>query len=222
METPVSTGATIADVVLPELLNHRGTLFSRAAIALMDRDAFVTDPTLGFCENFFHMCFGEVPATGVLRCFEISMILYAEHSSTSRPGPRTTSRASTSPRSHRCSSPPASSAVGQGRGSGRIRGDSPRCGGWPRPWRCRSRRGRRPRTRPRRRSAITAMPQPRRWSARNPRMIGRPICTKRFVHIDSPVGVGHLTAAIGDGAEATERVTRLRRPSRMRDHRGRP
>ncbi|MEU6860626.1 bifunctional 2-methylcitrate synthase/citrate synthase [Glycomyces sp. NPDC046736] len=38
------------------------------------------DPTLGFCENFFHMCFGEVPAPEVLRCFEISMILYAEHS----------------------------------------------------------------------------------------------------------------------------------------------
>ncbi|MDA1359582.1 bifunctional 2-methylcitrate synthase/citrate synthase [Glycomyces luteolus] len=38
------------------------------------------DPGLGFAENFFHMCFGTVPAPEVLRCFEISMILYAEHS----------------------------------------------------------------------------------------------------------------------------------------------
>ncbi|WP_030160244.1 bifunctional 2-methylcitrate synthase/citrate synthase [Glycomyces sp. NRRL B-16210] len=38
------------------------------------------DPGLGFTANFFHMCFGEVPAPEVLRCFEVSMILYAEHS----------------------------------------------------------------------------------------------------------------------------------------------
>lgn len=38
------------------------------------------DPGLGFAENFFHMCFGAVPAPEVLRCFEVSMILYAEHS----------------------------------------------------------------------------------------------------------------------------------------------
>lgn len=34
-------GPTIADVVFPEQLNHRGTLFGGAAIALMDRAAFV-------------------------------------------------------------------------------------------------------------------------------------------------------------------------------------
>lgn len=38
------------------------------------------DPDIGFCENFFHMCFGEIPAPEVVRCFEISMVLYAEHS----------------------------------------------------------------------------------------------------------------------------------------------
>ena len=38
------------------------------------------DPTLGFSANFFHMCFGEVPATEVVECFDISMVLYAEHS----------------------------------------------------------------------------------------------------------------------------------------------
>ncbi|RBQ16917.1 bifunctional 2-methylcitrate synthase/citrate synthase [Spongiactinospora rosea] len=38
------------------------------------------DPALGFAANFFHMCFGEIPEPEVVRCFEISLILYAEHS----------------------------------------------------------------------------------------------------------------------------------------------
>jgi len=38
------------------------------------------DPSLGFAENFFQMCFGEVPEPAVVRCFEISLVLYAEHS----------------------------------------------------------------------------------------------------------------------------------------------
>ncbi len=43
-------------------------------------DPIQPDPGLGYAENFFHMCFGEVPEAEVVRCFEISMILYAEHS----------------------------------------------------------------------------------------------------------------------------------------------
>jgi citrate synthase len=43
-------------------------------------DPIPPDPTLGFVENFFQMCFGSVPDKEVLDCFEISMILYAEHS----------------------------------------------------------------------------------------------------------------------------------------------
>lgn len=35
---------------------------------------------LTFSENFFHICFGEVPAPEIVKCFEISMTLYAEHS----------------------------------------------------------------------------------------------------------------------------------------------
>jgi 2-methylcitrate synthase/citrate synthase II len=35
---------------------------------------------LEFSENFFHMCFGEVPKPEVVKCFDISMTLYAEHS----------------------------------------------------------------------------------------------------------------------------------------------
>ncbi|MEU7581369.1 bifunctional 2-methylcitrate synthase/citrate synthase [Streptomyces sp. NPDC041068] len=38
------------------------------------------DPDLGYAENFFHMCFGDVPDAEVVRCFEISLVLYAEHS----------------------------------------------------------------------------------------------------------------------------------------------
>ena len=33
---------------------------------------------VGFVENFFHMCFGEVPEKAVLRCFDTSLILYAD------------------------------------------------------------------------------------------------------------------------------------------------
>ncbi|MGE3936353.1 MAG: bifunctional 2-methylcitrate synthase/citrate synthase [Rhodospirillaceae bacterium] len=35
---------------------------------------------LSFSENFFHMCFGKVPPEEVVRAFDISLILYAEHS----------------------------------------------------------------------------------------------------------------------------------------------
>ncbi|RMB80714.1 bifunctional 2-methylcitrate synthase/citrate synthase [Streptomyces shenzhenensis] len=38
------------------------------------------DPGLGYAENFFHMCFGSVPDPDVVRCFDISLTLYAEHS----------------------------------------------------------------------------------------------------------------------------------------------
>ncbi|MFI6048954.1 bifunctional 2-methylcitrate synthase/citrate synthase [Streptomyces violascens] len=38
------------------------------------------DASLGYAENFFHMCFGRVPEPEVVRCFEISLVLYAEHS----------------------------------------------------------------------------------------------------------------------------------------------
>jgi 2-methylcitrate synthase len=34
---------------------------------------------LGIAENFFHVCFGKVPAPEVVRAFEASLILYAEH-----------------------------------------------------------------------------------------------------------------------------------------------
>ncbi len=35
---------------------------------------------LGFIENFFNMCFGQQPSETVKKAFEVSLILYAEHS----------------------------------------------------------------------------------------------------------------------------------------------
>lgn len=35
---------------------------------------------LSIAENFFHMCFGKVPQKEVVRAFDVSLILYAEHS----------------------------------------------------------------------------------------------------------------------------------------------
>jgi 2-methylcitrate synthase len=34
---------------------------------------------LGFVQNFFHVCLGQVPRPDVIRAFEVSLILYAEH-----------------------------------------------------------------------------------------------------------------------------------------------
>jgi len=34
---------------------------------------------LSIAENFFHVCFGKVPAPEVVRAFEVSLVLYAEH-----------------------------------------------------------------------------------------------------------------------------------------------
>jgi 2-methylcitrate synthase len=35
---------------------------------------------LSFSENFFHMCFGRVPNKDIVKAFDVSLILYAEHS----------------------------------------------------------------------------------------------------------------------------------------------
>jgi len=35
---------------------------------------------LGFSENFFYMCFGKIPNKEIVKAFDVSLILYAEHS----------------------------------------------------------------------------------------------------------------------------------------------
>ena len=42
-------------------------------------DPIDPDPSLPFCENFFHLVFGKVPQPEVIKSFDVSMILYAEH-----------------------------------------------------------------------------------------------------------------------------------------------
>lgn len=37
------------------------------------------ESNLTLCENFFNMCFGEVPPKEIVKAFEVSLILYAEH-----------------------------------------------------------------------------------------------------------------------------------------------
>ncbi|HXI86822.1 MAG TPA: bifunctional 2-methylcitrate synthase/citrate synthase [Parvularculaceae bacterium] len=44
------------------------------------KDPIAPSKDLAFSENFFHMCFGKVPAPEIVKCFDISMTLYAEHS----------------------------------------------------------------------------------------------------------------------------------------------
>jgi len=44
------------------------------------QDAVEPRDDLGYAENFLLMTFGEVPAAVVVRAFEVSMVLYAEHS----------------------------------------------------------------------------------------------------------------------------------------------
>ncbi len=36
--------------------------------------------SLGFSENFFYMCFGKIPNKETIKAFDVSLILYAEHS----------------------------------------------------------------------------------------------------------------------------------------------
>ena len=36
--------------------------------------------SLGFSENFFYMCFGKIPSKEIIKAFDVSLILYAEHS----------------------------------------------------------------------------------------------------------------------------------------------
>ena len=64
----VSMMAKIPTIVAAEQRRRRGL----APIA--------PDPGRTFAENFFQMCFGEVPDADIVRAFEVSLVLYAEHS----------------------------------------------------------------------------------------------------------------------------------------------
>ncbi|MEM9234678.1 MAG: bifunctional 2-methylcitrate synthase/citrate synthase [Pseudomonadota bacterium] len=68
MEKSIRMYAKIPQIVAADYRLRQG----RAPIA--------PSPDLAFHENFFHMYFGEVPAPEVIKAFDVSMTLYAEHS----------------------------------------------------------------------------------------------------------------------------------------------
>ena len=43
-------------------------------------DFIAPDASLSIAENFFHMCFGKVPEAKIVKAFDVSLVLYAEHS----------------------------------------------------------------------------------------------------------------------------------------------
>ena len=44
------------------------------------KDVILPKKGLGFSENFFYMCFGKIPSIEIIKAFDVSLILYAEHS----------------------------------------------------------------------------------------------------------------------------------------------
>jgi 2-methylcitrate synthase/citrate synthase II len=81
MEDPES-----ADVSEPATRRKAMRLLAKipTAIAAAHRagkglDPVAPDPKLSFSENFFHLVFGKVPQPEVVKSFDVSLILYAEH-----------------------------------------------------------------------------------------------------------------------------------------------
>jgi 2-methylcitrate synthase/citrate synthase II len=75
-----------ADVSLPATRRKAMRLLAKipTAVAAAHRlakgqEPIAPDPALPFCENFFHLVFGKVPQQEVIKAFDVSMILYAEH-----------------------------------------------------------------------------------------------------------------------------------------------
>ena len=62
-------------------------IFSKTPIALAaffrarkGKKMIAPKKNLSFSENFFYMCFGKVPSKEIVKAFDVSLILYAEHS----------------------------------------------------------------------------------------------------------------------------------------------
>jgi 2-methylcitrate synthase/citrate synthase II len=56
------------------------TILAAAARLQKGEEPIAPDSNLGFSENFFHMMYGSVPDQKIVKAFDISMTLYAEHS----------------------------------------------------------------------------------------------------------------------------------------------
>ena len=59
-----------------------GDVYKRQAFYRLRKGKKIITPKkkLSFAENFFHMCFGKVPNKDIVKAFDVSLILYAEHS----------------------------------------------------------------------------------------------------------------------------------------------
>ena len=55
------------------------TIIAAAYRAQNGKDIIDPDPSLDYSSNFFNMCFGKVPEAEVIRAFDVSLTLYAEH-----------------------------------------------------------------------------------------------------------------------------------------------
>lgn len=61
------------------LLAKIPTAIAAAHRATKGQEPVDPDPKLSFAENFFHLVFGKVPQPEVVKAFDVSLILYAEH-----------------------------------------------------------------------------------------------------------------------------------------------
>lgn len=61
------------------LLAKIPTAIAAAHRASKGLDAIAPDPSLTFAENFFHLVFGKAPQPEVVKAFDVSLTLYAEH-----------------------------------------------------------------------------------------------------------------------------------------------
>jgi 2-methylcitrate synthase len=81
MEDPAATkadpGANLDRAV--DLLAKIPTFIGAFCRFRKGKDFIPPRADLSIAENFFHVCFGKVPAPEVVRAFEVSLVLYAEH-----------------------------------------------------------------------------------------------------------------------------------------------
>ena len=82
MEDPTSTQITpeVQKLQAVKLLAKTPTIVAAGQRLRKGQQPIAPRTDLGFSANFFHMCFGDVPAKEVIKAFDVPMILYAEHS----------------------------------------------------------------------------------------------------------------------------------------------
>ena len=76
----LGTDVPRAQRVAIELLAKIPTIVASGVRARQGKEPIGPTDDLTFSENFFRMCFGKVPDSQIVRAFDVSMILYAEHS----------------------------------------------------------------------------------------------------------------------------------------------